>query len=145
MSRLLKIINFASPHSTIFPSYGELRIDYISDFLLRRSPLNGTCEGMWINLYLHHTATPIPVLAFVDYDTRGSPRDCGGQARMDTELSHESEGFIVIETDVTQIRILPSAVSDSLHSHVGALMHALSSRRRIGLLYHPSASAMRRR
>jgi hypothetical protein len=63
-SRLLKIINLASPYSTIFPRYGEPRIDDISDFLLRCSPLNGTCEGMWINLYLHATATPIPVLAF---------------------------------------------------------------------------------
>ena len=68
-------MNFAFPHSTIFPRYGEPRIDYISDFLLGRSPLNGTCEGMWINLYLHDTATSTPVLAFVDYDTRGSPRD----------------------------------------------------------------------
>jgi hypothetical protein len=36
-------------------------------------------------------------------------------------------------------------LSDSLHSHMGALIHALFSGRRIGLLYHPSASAMRRR
>jgi hypothetical protein len=44
---------------------------------------------------------------FIEWDCTGP---CGGQGKTDTELSHESEGFIVIGTDVTEIRMLPSAV-----------------------------------
>jgi hypothetical protein len=53
----------------LFPTAKRAKVE------LGRSPLDGTCEGVWINLYLHDTATPIPILAFADYDVRGIPRD----------------------------------------------------------------------